>query len=118
MLHGQIAIASAALDPDAIGAFQSSRANTSIWPSAAPKRSPNMRAASRGCVGMVQRAFLLRDDLRGRRVEEVDVAARADEAFEQAQSERHARGARQCADVIVATPWLHSSRCRTSTWYR
>ena len=51
IVHGQIAIASAALEPEATGAIQSSCPKTASRPSRAPKRAASARAASRGCAG-------------------------------------------------------------------
>jgi len=50
-VHGQIAIASAGFEPDAIGAIQSAWPNTVSWPSRAPERSDKRRVASRGWLG-------------------------------------------------------------------
>jgi hypothetical protein len=48
IVQGQIAIASAGFEPEAIGAIQSSRPNTVSWPSRRTERSESWRVASRG----------------------------------------------------------------------
>jgi hypothetical protein len=84
IVHGQIAIASAGFEPEAIGAIQSSRPNTS---SCRRARRSARRAARRLARLRRQReiAFLLRDDLRGRRVDENTRHCGREQALEQPQ---------------------------------
>ena len=49
--QGHTTIASAGDEPDAIGAIQSSRPQTTSCPGRAPQRADSSRAASRGCAG-------------------------------------------------------------------
>ena len=51
--------------------------NTVSWPSGARKRAARLRVASRGCAGSDEVAFLLRDDLRRRRIERGRPGSRA-----------------------------------------
>jgi hypothetical protein len=91
--HGHTTMASAGFEPEATGAFQSSRPNTRSWPSRAFMPHAQLLLQIAGACRQGDAEFLLGDDVGGLGYQEIDLQLGLDQAFKQTQSVSHAGSA-------------------------